>query len=142
MIRSLQAHFQMLNANLSAPEVLDTPILGIYKFSGGPCSKRLGSYPKSRIFFYFKYSDKCINCRLSLLHSKSNSHSLLNGICNMFQSLAKSTPSPKCFFTHGTLPTSVNPERPPGSKKPYSAIAAHYWCHTVRHDKKLMFPIG
>ena len=49
----------------------------------------------------------------------------------MFQSVSKAGPSPKIFLTYGTLPTAVNTERPPRSKKPYSTIAGHCWCHTV-----------
>ena len=49
----------------------------------------------------------------------------------MFEFGADDQPSSKCYVTHGSLPTHVDPRQPPTRKKPFSTILDHTFVHKV-----------
>lgn len=49
----------------------------------------------------------------------------------MFDFGVNDQPSAKCYVTHGSLPSYIDPAQPPTKKKPFSTILGHTFAHTV-----------
>jgi len=49
----------------------------------------------------------------------------------MFEFGVDDQPASKCYVTHGSLPTYIDPRQPPTKKKPFSTILDHTFAHTV-----------